>query len=83
MTEDIQNRILLTIMRIVSAPRGQDKNKFDRGKPIKLPTCYNCRKAGQLISGCPEKWRVAPKCNGSLAKTLSLTAVSEDTPPKF
>ena len=45
------------------------QDKFDRGKPIKP------------ISSCPEKWRVAPKRDGFLAKTLSLTAVGEDTPP--
>ena len=56
------------------------QNKFDRGKPIKPPTCYFSRKAGRLISSCPEKWRVAPKRDGFLAKTLSLTAVGEDTP---
>ena len=32
------------------------------------------------ISSCPEKWRVAPKRDGFLAKTLTLTAVGEDTP---
>ena len=57
------------------------QNKFDRGKPIKPPTCYFSRKAGRLISSCPEKWRVAPKRDGFLAKTLTLTAVGEDTPP--
>ena len=57
------------------------QNKFDRGKPIKPPTCYYSRKAGELISSCPEKWRVAPKGDGFLAKTLSLTAVGNDTPP--
>ena len=57
------------------------QNKFDGGKPIKPPTCYYSRKAGQLISSCPEKWRVAPKRDGFLPKTLSLTAVGEDTPP--
>ena len=55
------------------------QNKFDRGKPIKPPTCYFSRKVGRLISSCPEKWRVAPKRDGFLANTLSLTAVGEDT----
>ena len=57
------------------------QNKVDRGKPIQPPTCYYSRKAGELISSCPEKWRVAPKGDGFLAKTLSLTAVGNDTPP--
>ena len=46
------------------------QNKFDRGKPIKPPTCYFSRKAGQLISRSPEKWRVAPKRDGFLVKTF-------------
>ena len=63
------------------------QNKFDQNKPIKSPTCYYCRKEGHLISSCPKKWRVAqkqnsvePKPSGFIAKPLSLSAVSEDTP---
>ena len=33
------------------------------------------------ISSCPENWRVAPKRDGFLTKTLTLTAVGEDTQP--
>ncbi|RMX54823.1 hypothetical protein pdam_00022535 [Pocillopora damicornis] len=70
MTEDIPNRILPTIMRIFSAPHGQDRTSLIEVSPSSRPHVT-----------IPEKLRVALKRHGFLAKTLPLTAVGDDTPP--
>ena len=70
------------------SPSWSRQDKFDQNNPIRPPTCFYCRK-GHPISSCAEKWRVAqkqnsvePNPNGFIIKTLSLSAVTEDTPPQ-